>query len=666
MRETIEAILRSYNTFTATQKFAGNHKIKDLFTRLRSDFENIELIKANSHLTVSSSYGKGNWAKVPWLAILDTRETTTTQDGTYVVLLFSEDGRSCQLKLAQGVTQVEQQFKRHAPGELEKRAVKVREQLRSYEFESFIPGEYAYNLGDSKKAQLYAASTILSKEYSLDTLPLDSQLLEDVTKLIEAYQTFIKQKLSRVRVDESEVDTASTARVWAISVGEGGRLWEEFRAKGQIAIGWSDISDLKAYKTHQNILDEMRNITGGNPSNDALCCYQFAHEIAEGDIVVAKTGRKRIFGMGRVSSDYYWDDNEPEFKHRRHVQWLREDPSEFPGTGTAIKTLTEITPYPSFMELVRDYLGLTEIVDVESPEQVETEDFTVQTILDEGCFLSREEIDTILARLRTKKNIILQGPPGTGKTWLAKRLGYALFGQRDASSIKVVQFHANTTYEDFVRGYRPTPEGKLALVDGTFMDAIEDARNSTKAYVVVIEEVNRGNPAQIFGEMLTLLEADKRTPQDGVELTYQRRSTERVYIPPNLHVIGTMNIADRSLALVDLALRRRFAFIDLTPKLNAAWRDWLSSSGGFTEEFISTIEAKISKLNEIIGNDDRLGSQFRIGHSYVTPPINAHIANSKEWFLQVVQTEIRPLLLEYWFDDPETASKAVKELLRDL
>jgi 5-methylcytosine-specific restriction protein B len=191
------------------------------------------------------------------------------------------------------------------------------------------------------------------------------------------------------------------------------------------------------------------------------------------------------------------------------------------------------------------------------------EPYSVDDILTDGCFIAREKLEKILERLRTKKNLILQGPPGTGKTWLAKRLAFALMGQRDDSKVRAVQFHPNLSYEDFIRGWRPVGDGKLTLVDGPFVEMMKAAaKDPTSRHVVVIEEINRGNPAQIFGEMLTLLEVDKRTPNEALELSYKRSDGERVFIPDNLYVIGTMNIADRSLALVDLALRRRFASID--------------------------------------------------------------------------------------------------------
>ncbi len=295
------------------------------------------------------------------------------------------------------------------------------------------------------------------------------------------------------------------------------------------------------------------------------------------------------------------------------------------------------------------------------------EPYTVDNILADGCFLERAKLETALERLRTKRNLILQGAPGTGKTWLAKRLAFALMGQRNDGNVRGVQFHPNLSYEDFVRGWRPTSEGKLALTDGPFLQMVIAAtREPLSKHVIVIEEINRGNPAQIFGEMLTLLEADKRTPSEALELGYRRSEDERVFIPANLYVIGTMNIADRSLALVDLALRRRFAFIDLEPILGKPWKDWVHGQCGIDYDLLSIIEERMRSLNEDISSDASLGPKFRVGHSFVTPPFGNPMKDPKEWFRQVVETEIGPLLDEYWFDAPERSQKARVQLLEGL
>ncbi len=293
--------------------------------------------------------------------------------------------------------------------------------------------------------------------------------------------------------------------------------------------------------------------------------------------------------------------------------------------------------------------------------------YDVGSIIADGCFIDRSTLESMLQRLQTKRNIILQGPPGTGKTWLARKLAWALIGQKDEGKVRQVQFHPNLSYEDFVRGWRPLSDGNLGLVDGPFLELCESARQDLNGtYVMVIEEINRGNPASIFGELLTLLEADKRTIENALTLAHRREVDERFHISPNLHIVGTMNLADRSLALVDLALRRRFAFFDLEPTLNETWRKWVHRQCGIPSDFLTDISRRIVSLNEQIADDANLGRQFRIGHSFAVPTPGEDIAVPEEWFIQVVKTDIVPLLREYWFDDPGRADEAESELLRDL
>ncbi len=304
-------------------------------------------------------------------------------------------------------------------------------------------------------------------------------------------------------------------------------------------------------------------------------------------------------------------------------------------------------------------------------EEAEITPYRIGDILEDGCFLSQDALESALARLKSKKNLILQGPPGTGKTWLAKRLGYALIETKDRAVIRKrmrsIQFHPSLSYEDFVRGWRPDGNGQLSLIDGVFLEAVEEARaEPDRPFVIIIEEINRGNPAQIFGEMLTLLEKDKRSEEEAIELAYRREQGERIFIPRNLYVIGTMNIADRSLALVDLALRRRFAFVTLQTALNESWRKWCMEQTGIDEVIVTEIQRLMVELNDEIAADRSLGAQFQIGHSYVTPVPGEKITDARAWFRGIIETEIGPLLEEYWFDNPDQAKKLKTRLMQNL
>lgn len=347
---------------------------------------------------------------------------------------------------------------------------------------------------------------------------------------------------------------------------------------------------------------------------------------------------------GRRLIDYVFHDAKQDYA------WFLEQPywaQKYRGAIQPSPELVHKTPNADQLEL---------------QESLEQPSYDVTNIISEGAFLSQERLAEILERWRTKKNVILQGPPGTGKTWLAKRLGFALIGSNDRSTLRsrlrVVQFHPSLAYEDFVRGWRPAGDGKLALADGILMQAIDSAASEPdQPFVLVIEEINRGNPAQIFGEMLTLLEDSKRRPSEAVELAYSRTPGERVHIPDNLYVIGTMNIADRSLAIVDLALRRRFAFVDLEPTLGQEWMTWCTERG-IPEKFALSIKSRLEALNAEIANTSTLGPQFRIGHSFVTPDVDTVVHNPVSWFQARVETEIGPLLDEYWYDASDKAKAA--------
>lgn len=307
------------------------------------------------------------------------------------------------------------------------------------------------------------------------------------------------------------------------------------------------------------------------------------------------------------------------------------------------------------------------LIDEESDDEepaTDVETYTVQDIIADGCFIPADTLTGYLAALKSKKNLILQGPPGTGKTWLAKRLGYALIGEKSREYLHAIQFHPSTSYEDFVRGWRPSADGKLVLADGAFLQIVEQAlADPGHNYVVVIEEINRGNLAQIFGELLTLLEGEKRVPSEAINLTYRKDGEEPLYLPPNLFIIGTMNLTDRSLAIVDFALRRRFAFADLQPMFNTAWRQWVCSHNGIPEAELTTVAVRIDEVNQVIAADRSLGEQYQIGHSFFTPPTSRNVPDTQDWLRQVVQREIRPLLAEYWFDEPDRVDRETDRLL---
>lgn len=274
------------------------------------------------------------------------------------------------------------------------------------------------------------------------------------------------------------------------------------------------------------------------------------------------------------------------------------------------------------------------------------EPYTDKDFLNE-VYLEKDELVKLKALLERKKNLILQGAPGTGKTYAAKRLAYDIMGCKDDNRIQMVQFHQNTTYDDLVCGYRPTPDGSFSIKNGVFVDFCRKAQKHLEdKYFFIIDEINRANISKVFGELLMLIEADHR----GEEILLPV-SGEAFSVPRNVYIIGMMNTADRGLALIDYALRRRFAFYEMEPALdNAQFLNGLGKNGAMKK----LVDA-VKQLNEDIAADSALGKGFRIGHSYFCSDDDGDELTAQS----VVEFELVPLIEEYWFDDQDKMNKEI-------
>jgi MoxR-like ATPase len=282
----------------------------------------------------------------------------------------------------------------------------------------------------------------------------------------------------------------------------------------------------------------------------------------------------------------------------------------------------------------------------------------------EGLFMSGEELSAVLDTWRVKKNAILQGPPGVGKTFVAKRLAYLLMGVIDRTRVEMIQFHQSYSYEDFVQGWRPKEEGGFYLKNGVFYSFCRRASQDAlqQPYVFIIDEINRGNLSRILGELMMLIEPEQRGEESAMPLTYSQSHTDTFYIPRNVYVLGMMNTADRSLAIVDYALRRRFFFTTLRPAFATSQFKSLLLERGIAEDLLSRIIDCMTTLNEEIVADKNLGAGFEIGHSFFCPS-DQRLVLDWSWYESIIQREIAPLIREYWFDDLEKAEQKIATLL---
>ena len=397
-------------------------------------------------------------------------------------------------------------------------------------------------------------------------------------------------------------------------------------------------------KAMQKHYEEKPDPTVGATSfkSASLETWQFVHDIKPGDIIFAKRGKHEIIGRGIVESDYFYDDaRDSRYKNLRQVKWTHKGSWEHPGDAIT-KVLTDITSYTEYVVKLNALFEEDDIEQEIDEPVVEYPAYTADNFLSE-VYMQGEEYDTLVNLIRTKKNIILQGAPGVGKTYAAKRLAYSMMGVKDQNRVMMVQFHQSYSYEDFIEGYRPAANG-FVLNKGAFYKFCKTAEmDDENEYFFIIDEINRGNLSKIFGELFMLIESDKRGIQ--LQLLY---SGEKFAVPKNVYIIGMMNTADRSLAMLDYALRRRFAFYEMRPGFETdGFREYRMGLGN--EKFDRLIHC-VESLNNVISADESLGDGFCVGHSYFCNLTAEKVTDRA--LSAIVEYELIPLLKEYWFDEP--------------
>ena len=446
--------------------------------------------------------------------------------------------------------------------------------------------------------------------------------------------------------NDSETNTLSDKKhklhYWMYTVFDD-TSWMECQQKEIMVLGMDDIGDYSQYDSKESLRQELISTYDNSTSrkNQALMAWNFANKLAINDVVFAKRSNTLV-GKGIVTGDYIFDDSRQEYKNIRTVKWLQISEWEHPGKSVA-KRLTDITPYTDYIEKRITIFTPDELDDVDTQPEVDYPEYSSADFLSD-VYMSEQDYETLVNVLKMKKNIILQGAPGVGKTFTAKRLAYSIIGAKNPDRVQMIQFHQSYSYEDFIEGYRPTENG-FTIKKGSFYKFCKLAEDDDENdYFFIIDEINRGNLSKIFGELFMLIEKDKR----GIELQLLY-SDENFSVPPNVYIIGMMNTADRSLAMLDYALRRRFSFFTMKPGFNTigfqTYQDSLKSDA--FKKLISCIK----QLNSKIAADISLGEGFCIGHSYFCG-LTAKTATVRT-LTSIIEYELIPLLKEYWFDEPE-------------
>lgn len=480
----------------------------------------------------------------------------------------------------------------------------------------------------------------LIKTFSEDEI--DDSIYSDFKEVIEDLLPILSATLpDDIQIDESR-------NFWLYQPGRNGVRWKSNLADGVISIDHGYPFDLNQFSTKDQLDETVSDYIEdeGSLKNRLKGLWDFSKEMKIGDVVIAKLGRSKYLGYGVVESGYTFQiDDEPQ--HKRKVKWLNQSEKKVDGK-LPVKTLTNITDYTDYVDKLKDLYGIQN-GGSHKEEVTVGDDFNWEYLL-KDIFLPEKEFTEIIDVLNFKKNIILEGPPGVGKTFIARKIAYGLQEEISDANIEVVQFHQSYSYEDFIQGYRPDGQG-FSLRNGIFYDLCQRARKDiSRPYFMIIDEINRGNLSKIFGELLMLIEADKRGAKNEISLTYSDKK-EKFSVPSNVFIIGTMNTADRSLTIVDYALRRRFSFIKLLPSFNNRFSDFLSRKK-LSDSLIQNLIHKIQKTNMMISEDESLGDGFMIGHSYFC---NYSSGNEVKWLDSIIRFEVLPLIREYWFDDPDKA-----------
>lgn len=418
---------------------------------------------------------------------------------------------------------------------------------------------------------------------------------------------------------------------------------------------WWLTANPKIWSFSELKVGEEQSYTLYNENGNKRKIFQNFLDAKVGDMVICYESQpvKKIVAIGRITQE----------SDGQIIAFKKEEGLVSPIEYATLRDCPELEKMEFFIQPTGSLFKLTkgefdfimDIIREENPSKVQTTSLSKYTKEDflSKVYMTEERYDVLVALLKNKMNVILQGAPGVGKTFTARKLAYSMMGEVDESRIELVQFHQNYSYEDFIMGYRPNGSD-FKLTDGIFYRFCQTAANNPdKDYFFIIDEINRGNMSKIFGELLMLIEKDYR----GTKATLAYNGMP-FSVPTNLYLIGMMNTADRSLAMIDYALRRRFSFFEMEPGFNS--EGFTAYQNGFANETFNALIEQIKRLNKEIADDKSLGRGFQIGHSYFCG--RDADGCTIDWMRSVVEFDILPMLAEYWFDEPKKLERWERDL----
>lgn len=646
LRGLLGTILRTYQKARSEVSFGGENEVSEVFRELREAVESIPTVAGNEHLKVVASYGKGNWATIPWLSILDRRETTTTQRGIYVVYLFSEAGDGVYLTLAQGVTELESLHRKEAVRKLNDRADGVRALIPSLAGAGFDFSAGIDLRSKGSKARMYEASTIASKYYRVDELPSDESLIADLDAALRAYGAVVDAHKGRVAPGlERRVALVGT---WGTISRDFSSVRESIDSNGGWASGWT-------FRLREGVRDELSRgftlyINGGG--------RKIVARARVGALRCAPSADGMANPWPSLPGTHDEGNRFNDSANGAYKTWFKVEAIEFidpfpveeldlvDGLSTSLSVVNQNAFGYVYERLKDSYLGDDDGQDAAGADgstiSAEPEPDLDMSWLAAETLLTEEALGSMIDCLRgSQPQLILAGPPGTSKTWVAQKLATYLTNGRKGA-VRLVQFHPSYTYEAFIEGLRPVagPSGvSFDVTAGVVLQVVRDMRQAghlndpDHPYVIIMDEANRANLPRVMGELLYLLEY--RDQAISLQLSKEFK------LPSNLMFIATMNTADRSIRSIDAAMRRRFEIFELAPDADVLER-YLSS---LALPSAAVIEG-LSRLNGHLTRD--LDRHHTIGHSFFM-----RNDMSPKVLREVWMRKLLPLIEEYYYDQPD-------------